>query len=85
MQRTRREAIGVAAGGVAAVALGSAFRDDLFGSASSAQLRPGTGYGPRRPANELGLRLPEGFRSRLVAHGGEAVPRAACPVLCIPS
>ncbi len=74
MQRTRREVIGVAAGGVAAVALGSAFWDDLFGSASSAQLRPGTGYGPRRPANELGLRLPEGFRSRLVAHGGEAVP-----------
>jgi uncharacterized protein len=73
MERTRREVVGVAAGGVAAVALGAAFWDDLFGSASSAQLRPGPGYGPRRPPNELGLRLPEGFSSRVVAHGGKRV------------
>ncbi len=63
----------MAAGGVAAVALGAAFWDDLFGSASSAQLRPGPGYGPRRPPNELGLRLPEGFSSRMVAQGGKRV------------
>jgi uncharacterized protein len=74
MERTRREVIGVAAGGAAAVALGAAFWDDLFGSASSAQLRPGPGYGPRRPPNELGLRLPDGFTSRVVAHGGKRVP-----------
>jgi uncharacterized protein len=74
MQRTRREVIGVAAGGVAAVALGTAFWDDLFGSASSAQLRPGPGYGPRGAPDELGLRLPDGFSGRVVAHGGERVP-----------
>lgn len=73
MQRTRREVIGIAAGGVAAVALGAAFWEDLFGSASSAQLRAGPGYGPRRPPNELGIRLPEGFSSRLVARGDELV------------
>ena len=32
-----------------------------------------SGYGPRGPANELGLRLPEGFRSRLIARGGRPV------------
>jgi secreted PhoX family phosphatase len=74
MSRTRREVIGAAAGGVAAVALGAKFWDDLFGSASSASLRPGPGYGPRRPPNELGIRLPEGFSSRLVARGGDRVP-----------
>ena len=74
MDRTRREVIGVAAGGVAAVALGSAFWDELFGSASGAKLRTGRGYGPRRPPNELGLRLPEGFTSKVVAHGGDRVP-----------
>ena len=58
MQRTRREVIGVAAGGVAAVALGSAFWDDLFGSASSAQLRPGPGYGPRRPPDDARAAAP---------------------------
>ena len=64
----------MAAGGVAAVALGTAFWEDLFGSASSAQLRPGRGYGPRRAPDELGLRLPEGFSSRVVARGEERVP-----------
>jgi secreted PhoX family phosphatase len=73
MTRTRREVIGAAAGGVAAVALGAKFWDDLFGSASSASLRPGPGYGPRRPPDELGLRLPEGFRARVVARGGDRV------------
>ncbi len=73
MSTTRREVIGAAAGGVAAVALGAKFWDELFGSASSASLRPGPGYGPRRPPNELGIRLPEGFKSRLVARGGERV------------
>jgi secreted PhoX family phosphatase len=66
--------IGAAAGGVVAVAAGAAFWDDLFGSASGARLRRGEGYGPRAAANEHGLRLPEGFSSRVVARGGERVP-----------
>ena len=74
MRRTRRELMGAAAGGAAAVALGAAFWDELFRSASSAGLHQGPGYGPRRAANELGLRLPEGFRARVVARGGERVP-----------
>jgi secreted PhoX family phosphatase len=60
-------------GGAAVVALGAAFWDDLFDSAGSGARSPRSGYGPRRPANELGLRLPEGFRSRLIARGREPV------------
>jgi uncharacterized protein len=69
----RREFIGLGVGGVAAVSLGAAFWDDLFGSAQSSQLRRGPGYGPLRPPDENGVRLPAGFRSRLVVRGGEAV------------
>lgn len=69
----RREFIGIGVGGVAAVSLGAAFWDELFGSAQSRRLRPGSAYGPRRPPNEHGIRLPEGFRSRIVARGEEPV------------
>jgi secreted PhoX family phosphatase len=68
---TRRQFIGAGVGAAGAVALGAAFWDDLFGSAGSGARSPRGGYGPRRAANELGLRLPEGFRSRLIARGGE--------------
>ena len=69
----RREFIGLGVGGVAAVSLGAAFWDELFGSAQSRPLRRGARYGPRRPPDENGVRLPEGFASRLVARGGELV------------
>jgi uncharacterized protein len=69
----RREFIGLSVGGVAAVSLGAAFWDDLFGSAESRPLRRGTGYGPLGPPDENGVRLPEGFRSRIVARGEEVV------------
>jgi uncharacterized protein len=69
MAGTRREFIGAGVGAAAAVGLGAAFWDDIFGSARS----PSSGYGPRGPANEHGLRLPEGFRSRLIARGEEPV------------
>jgi secreted PhoX family phosphatase len=52
------------------------FWDDLFGAAQSGRLRPGAGYGPRRPPDRHGIRLPEGFRSRIVARGGEPVGRS---------
>jgi uncharacterized protein len=67
----RREFIGLGVGGVAAVSLGAAFWDDLFGSAES--LRRGRGYGPLRAPDANGFRLPEGFRSRIVARGEETV------------
>jgi uncharacterized protein len=70
----RRELIGMGIGGVAAVSLGAAFWDELFGAAESRPLRSGPGYGPLRPPDENGIRLPEGFRSRVVARGGERVP-----------
>jgi uncharacterized protein len=69
----RREFIGIAAGGVAAVSLGAAFwKEVLEGSAGP---RPkGPGYGPLRPPNDHGIRLPEGFRSRVIARGKQPVP-----------
>ena len=73
----RREFIGLGIGGVATVSLGAAFWDDLFGNAQSRPLRRGPGYGPLRPPDANGIRLPEGFHSRLVARGGEPVPGTA--------
>ena len=70
----RRELIGMGIGGVAAVSLGAAFWDDLFGSAESRPLRRGRGYGTLGPPDENGVRLPQGFRSRVVARGEEVVP-----------
>jgi uncharacterized protein len=70
----RREFIGLGIGGTAAASLGAAFWSDLFSSAASSRLRRGRGYGPLRPLDEHGFRLPEGFRSRIVARGEEPVP-----------
>ena len=70
---TRRDFIGLGIGAVAVAGLGAAFWDDVFGAAGSAARSPSVGYGPRRPPNEHGLRLPEGFRSRLIARGREPV------------
>src|SRR5688500_20150681 len=68
---TRREFIGIGVGAVAVAGLGAAFWDDLFGAAGSSSRSPRRGYGPRGPANQHGLRLPEGLRSRLIDHGRE--------------
>ena len=70
----RREFIGLGVGGAAAVSLGAAFWDQLFGSAESHTLKSGVGYGPRRPPDANGVRLPEGFESRIVAKGQQSVP-----------
>jgi len=69
----RRELIGMGIGGVAAVSLGAAFWDELFGEAQSRPLRRGRGYGPLGPPDEHGIRLPDGFSSRIVARGDEPV------------
>lgn len=67
----RREFIGLGLGGAAAVSLGAAFWDDLFGTAQSRPLRRGAGYGLLASPDENGFRLAPGFRSRLVARGRE--------------
>jgi hypothetical protein len=64
---TRRQFVGVGMGGVAAVGLGGAFWADLLGSAEGGRLAGGGGYGPRGAPDAHGLRLPEGFRARVVA------------------
>jgi secreted PhoX family phosphatase len=69
----RREFIGLGVGGVAAVSLGATFWDELFGSAESRPLRHGPGYGPLARPDDNGVRLPAGFRSRIVARGNEPV------------
>jgi uncharacterized protein len=69
----RREFIGVGVGGAAAASLGAVFWSELFSDASSRPLRRGRGYGPLRAPDRLGFRLPEGFRVRIVARGGEPV------------
>ena len=71
---TRRELIGIGVGGVAAAALGAAFWDGVFESVATTPPRRAGGYGERRPPDEQGLRLPDGFRSRLISQGGEPVP-----------
>jgi secreted PhoX family phosphatase len=70
---TRREFIGIGVGAAATTGLGAAFWDDVFGAARSAARSSRHGYGPRGAADEHGLRLPEGFRSRVIARGGEPV------------
>jgi secreted PhoX family phosphatase len=42
-------------------------------TAEGGHVRRGPGYGPRRPPDEHGIVLPEGFRARVVARGGERV------------
>ena len=69
----RREFIGLAAGGVAAVGLGATFWREVLHNAGTAGQK-GPGYGPRRPPDEHGIRLPEGFRSRVIARGEQRVP-----------
>ncbi|HYI98538.1 MAG TPA: alkaline phosphatase PhoX [Thermoleophilaceae bacterium] len=73
MAWTRRELIGAGVGGVATVAVGAGLWRELLDSAPSAKRGSVSGYGPRRAPNEHGLRLPEGFRSRVVARGDERV------------
>jgi secreted PhoX family phosphatase len=70
----RREFIGVGVGGAVAASVGLGVSwNELFSAAASQPLRRGRGYGPLRAPNALGFRLPEGFRVRLVARGGEVV------------
>jgi secreted PhoX family phosphatase len=68
---TRRQLIG--AGGVATVAVGAGVWREVLDSAPEAQRRSTSTYGPRQAPDENGVRLPEGFSSRVVARGDEQV------------
>jgi uncharacterized protein len=76
---TRRQFVGVGIGGVAAVGLGGAFWAGLLDCAEGGRLTGGGGYGPRHAPDTHGLRLPEGFRVRVVARGREPVGPSGYP------
>jgi uncharacterized protein len=72
----RREFIGKGVGGAVALGLGPAFWTGCFDSSDSsrpAAARENVGYGPLRPPDEHGVRLPEGFSSRVIARGEQRV------------
>lgn len=66
----RREALGLALGGVTAFTLGAGFWDELLDTPAGARA---SRYGPLRSPDRLGLRLPRGFEVRLIARGGDRV------------
>jgi uncharacterized protein len=68
---TRRQLIGAGAGGVATVAVGGNLWRDVLEAAPTAPRRASSGYGPRQAPDDNGIRLPEGFESRLIARGEE--------------
>ncbi len=74
MSWTRREFIGFGVGGVATVAVGAGLWREILDAAPAARRLPVSGYGPRRAPDANGIRLPEGFRSRVVARGRDRVP-----------
>ena len=69
----RREFIGKGIGGAVALGFGSAFWSGCFDSSDPTRPRGGSGYGPLRPPDESGIRLPDGFRSRVIARGEQEV------------
>lgn len=73
MALTRRELLGIGVGGVATAAVGAGIWREVLGAAPAAKGGPVAGYGPRGAPDHHGLRLPDGFRSRIVARGEEQV------------
>ena len=68
---TRRSLLRTTALASGALALGPAFWKRAVASAATATEGP---YGPLGPPDANGLRLPAGFRARLIARGNEVVP-----------
>lgn len=69
----RRGFLALGAGGVTALALGAGFWKTVLENGTGPARREGPGYGHLRPPDANGLKLPEGFRSRVVARGGHEV------------
>lgn len=71
----RRGFLALGVGGAAALTLGTGFWRDVLGAAGGPARRPARpGYGPLSSPDANGIRLPAGFRSRVVARGGRPVP-----------
>jgi secreted PhoX family phosphatase len=73
MSLSRREFIAIGVGGVASAAVGAGLWREILDSAPRAAHRPISGYGPRGAPDANGIRLPEGFHSRVVAVGEQDV------------
>lgn len=69
----RREFIGLGIGGVAAASVGAGVWKGLLSGAAGETAHRTAGYGPRRAPDANGIRLPDGFSSRLIAQGEEHV------------
>ena len=67
----RREFLRASVIGAGSLAFGSAFWRDALAAPATAGPGP---YGPLRPPDANGIMLPDGFRSRAIARGGEVVP-----------
>jgi len=70
----RREVLAGGVGAAAALALGGVLWRGALGDDPAGAKPRGTGYGEIGPPDANGIRLPEGFRARLVARGGDPVP-----------
>ena len=70
----RRGFLALGVGGATALTLGAGFwKEVLQADGSSPAKRPAPGYGPLAPPDANGIRLPAGFRSRVIARGGRRV------------
>ena len=69
----RREFVGAGVGAVAALGLGAAFWRGAFDDEAQGPRVRVDPYGPRAAADANGIRLPNGFKARRVARGGEVV------------
>jgi secreted PhoX family phosphatase len=65
--------IGAGVGGVVSVTVGGAVWRDVLQAAPSARRRAASSYGRRLAPDERGIRLPKGFRSRVIARGEQPV------------
>jgi secreted PhoX family phosphatase len=69
----RRNFLALGVGAATALTLGSGFWRDVLEAGNAPVRRPGRGYGPLARPDANGIRLPAGFRSRVVARGGQEV------------
>jgi secreted PhoX family phosphatase len=72
----RRRFLACSAAGFCGVTFGAAFWRNAFAATAVAGENP---YGPLRGPDDNGVRLPQGFKSRIVAVSGQPVPRTVFP------